>query len=180
MWSHILTGGTAFYNSQVNALATGTAALVADVLRGSPFIVGKGFAIDRLTLEVSTGVAGNVVLGIYDTKLGGTLYPNNLFVQGTSQSTLNPVVISDNISASLRPNTLYWLCYNADAAPTVRTSGVGSLPIVLGNDGTGAASRQKTGWTVARTFNATLPSTFTAGGTVMTNSIMPLIQVRAT
>lgn len=179
---YIKTGsGLIWYNGQIDCVASGTPNTVADVLRATPFIIRKGFSIDRIEFEVTTIGVGFMVVGIYDSKTDGTLYPNNLIVQGTQQDTNIVGLHVDTITATLLSDTLYWLVYNANTAlPIVRGMAIASVCTVLGNDGTAAATRQHTSWTVARVYNSVLPNPFTAGGTLGAGLINPLIQVRTT
>lgn len=178
MASYIKTGGLSWYGAWAVA-STATAALVANVLRASPLIVTTGYIIDRIQIEITTLGAGNLVLGIYDTKTDGTLYPNNLIVQGTQQDTSVGTLKTDTISATLKPNTLYWTVYNTSGVASTRSYNLTSVPPILGYDGGAGANRIQSSWSVASAYNATMPSTFVAGGTMLINTAPPIIQVRA-
>lgn len=177
--NYIRTGGVSYYGSATSISVSSTIALVTDTLRAYPFIVRKSFAIDRIQYEVTTAVAGNGICGIYNSKTDGTLYPDALLVAGTSQSIGTTGIKTDTISATLLADTLYWLAITSSSAATLRSVGTNTaIPTVLGNNGTAAATQWNTGWTVARTYDATMPATFTAAGTVGITSV-PLILVRA-
>ena len=177
-WDYIRTGGVSWYGTAVNCTASTTTALTANVARAWPFIVRKGFAIDRIQFEVTTLVAGNCVVGIYNSNSSN--YPNALLLQGTAASTGTTGLKTTTISSTLVDDTLYWMAYNASAAPTLRAVSQAAVPAILGNDGTVGTNRQITGLTVAQTYNATMPATYTAGATNLLSSIAPLIIVRAT
>ncbi|MDE1812895.1 MAG: hypothetical protein KGL95_11380 [Patescibacteria group bacterium] len=53
------------------------------------------------------------------------------------------------------------------------------IPDVLGYSGASGLGTQGTGWTVSKTYNGTLPSTYPVNGTILSNVNGMLIQVRA-
>ena len=175
----IKTGGTAWYSGMITTGGATTEAMTANVMRASPLIVTKGFAIDRIQFEISTtpGV-GFMTVGIYNSTVNGTLYPHKLIISGTAKDTNSAGLKTDTISATLQDNTLYWLVYNTNGTATTREMPAANVANVLGSTGV-AGPNKSIGWTVARTYNGTLPTTFPAGGTVMASGANPLIEVRA-
>ncbi|NDB92862.1 MAG: hypothetical protein EB167_09255 [Nitrososphaeria archaeon] len=122
-------------------------------------------------------------MGIY--RDNGNIYPDAL-VAGSDVATFDgTAAVKTNTFASPIKLTkgLYWFAWAcataATAQQTVRGVPVGAIPSVLGYVSTMGASGAGTGWTVAFTFGA-LPSVYPAGGTVLANSVAPMILVRIT
>ncbi len=173
---YVRTGS--WYGTPINSIGGGQINLTSGVLRAFPFIVTKGFGIDRIQIDVITGAAGNCIFGIYDSN--AALYPNLKIAESTVQSVSAAGLKTTTISATLNSITLYWLVYSTDVTPTVRSINIGAVPTVLGHDGIAGYIQQNVGWTVAKTYDGTLPSSFTPAGTLLIGNVIPLILVRAT
>jgi len=103
-----------------------------------------------------------------------------MIVAGSAQSTAAPVGLrTDMINVTLNDNTLYWFAISCLGSPNLRAIDVANIPNVLGYSGSSGTNTQGTGWSAARNYDGTLPSTFTSGGTVLDNEFAPLIEVRA-
>ena len=163
----IRTGGVSWYCGEVTVGTGYTATTSVNTLRAVPLIVRKGFAIDRIQIDiVGSGGAGNIVFGIYNSKTDGTLYPDTLLVQGTAHDATVLGLAVDTISSTLVDNTLYWLVYNTSVACTVRGYAIAGQSSILGSSGASSTTSSNVGWKVTLTYNATLPATYTAGGTI--------------
>ena len=175
------TGATRWYAGTVGSGLTKTVSTTTNTLKAYPFVVTHGFSIDRIQFEVTvTGSATNCIVGIYNSISDTNIYPNSLIVSGSAQSTAAPVGLrTDTINVTLNDNTLYWFAISCLGSPNLRAIDVANIPNVLGYSGSSGTNTQGTGWSVARTYDGTLPSTFTSGGTVLDNEFAPLIEVRA-
>ena len=143
-----------FYTQPV--VSYGTVAVSGDTLYAVPFFSpASGGAITKLGLDVATiGAASKCEVGIYDsfggqpTKLlldGGALTVNNL-------GTLTPV--ATGLSATLAPQTLYFLAVRCNGSVTLEgavAGGTFTTPLVGGTDLTHVSTQ------------ITAPSTFGTG-----------------
>ncbi len=131
-------------------------AQTADVLYGTPFWVVRPFSIDRLAVNVVSGVAGAARLGIYND--GTNLYPGALLDDAGTIDVTSTGVKTVTVAYTLTIG-LYWLAIVSDVAETL-TSWKPSVP----NVGLGAALNDPQGrWISAFTY-AALPDPFTASG----------------
>jgi len=149
------------------------AAITANRLYCSPFLVTRAITIDRLAFEVTTGDAGNARVGIYNDD--GTGYPGTLNTDVGTGDTTNVAIVAVAISGnlSLTPG-LYWLAIVSDVAPTTRHAQLlfGS-PMGYASDFNSNAGAVY----MAHTYGA-LPATFTASLTTRdarTNQVVPRI-----
>ncbi|MBT9169471.1 MAG: hypothetical protein DDT19_02831 [Syntrophomonadaceae bacterium] len=166
-----------WYTSPNTGAALGAGAPTANVLRAIPFIVSKTTTIDQMAISVTTAVAGLARIGIYADN--GNNYPGALVVEATSVTQIDTGIAGVRIATGglpvvLQPG-LYWLAIVGNAAPTIRTFTVASMLPVLGYAST-LPTAASLGWFVTFTY-AALPSTFPAGGSVITTG-PPAIFVR--
>jgi hypothetical protein len=180
--SHFIKGSSKnrYIDEAINADAhASTIAGTANVLRAYPLLIPRTIVIDSIQYEISTAAAGLCRVGIYTDN--GTAYPDNLVANtdiGTrASSTTGMKTNATASSVTLLGNSLYWVAYNCNAAPTFRGLAVTSLPNILGNTNVAGTNQEGTGWTVAQAFGA-LPSAYPSGGTIILNSIPPSIMVR--
>lgn len=162
----VKTGGTNWYNGANNEGTKTAVQPVANQTTVYPFVTYKGFDIDKIGFEVNVLLAGNLcMVGIYDDN--GTAYPKSLIATGTDQSTSTTGVKSDSVTATLNPNSLYWMAVNCKAAGVTRLVGLtpGDISSVLGETATTTFTQQE-GWSLTQNhgssgfaFSSTFPST---------------------
>jgi len=137
-----------------------TQALQDGRLRAWPFWVGKGYSIDSLRFEVSTGASGNVAFAIY-IDANGDLYPDTRVLDLGAYSTTNAAVYGDTSTVSLvaggtsftfADNTMYWLGAHAKGGATLRSVPLGSVPFILGYNPALAANTEYTAWSLSSSY----------------------------
>lgn len=148
-----------------------------------PMLVGKGYTIDKIEFEVTHQGAGRCITGIYDDN--GTLYPRNLVVTGTDQSTAstNGTRI-DNVSYSFKSDSIYWVAINCSSGtPTLRSLGGNAIASILGNTGIASTGSNIIGYRVTKnnlSSGFALDSTYPSTGSIdQLNSNLALVQFRA-
>lgn len=154
------------------ATAATTLALVANNLRAIPFFVPKRIVLDRIAINVTTLVAGQARLGIYNDN--GSVYPGTLVLDAGTVDTGTTGVKPLTIDLTLEQG-LYWLVITSNAASTVRAIAVASLTAVLGLD-SGLGTAWGVAYNVSFTYGA-LPGTF-SGSAAVSTGIQPGIFVR--
>jgi hypothetical protein len=170
--SHVNGGGSLevwYCLGQLMNLNNTTQTFAANQITAYPFVApARGGTLDRIAFNVTTAVAGNARVGIYDATSDSNLYPNALVVDGGSISTGTTGIKSATISVALTPGKLYWCVSLADAASSVRALSAGSGNNILGYDNTLVTNPNRS-LQAALTFGA-LPGTFPAGaGTATAN-----------
>jgi len=167
-----------YYGGIMMDLLGTPSAAVANTLKATAFMSGRGGTIDRIGVPVTTFATGNVRACIYDTTSDTNLYPNNLILDSGAIATgTSNGMKTATVSQALKPNTLYWFATVFDATPSTRDIGAYQTYAILGYDAnTQATNTSGTGWSVTFTY-AACPSTFTAGGSVVTTDI-PAVGVR--
>jgi hypothetical protein len=174
------TGGSGleiWYGNFITATALTTGAPAIGTLRAFPYIAPtRGGTLDRIAFTVTTLLAGNARVGIYNSTSEQNIYPSTLVVDGGDFSTATATVKSTTISVNLVPSRLYWLVHLCGTgAATLRAVGLTSAPnIGLNNT---LPTTPNVGISVAQAYGA-LPATFPAGGTAITAVPIPLIAVR--
>lgn len=133
------------------AAGTGTLAVTADLLYFWPVLLPEGLSPDRLEWEITTGVAGNARIGVYDHNylVQG---PGNLIYDSGDVSTAAAAVLTQNLIA-LSPRRIVWIAATFSAAPTVRAGSALSNGFLGGTNLTTATA----GYSVARAY-AALPA----------------------
>jgi hypothetical protein len=155
------------------ALTTG--AVTANRLYAFPFICPKQITLDRIAINVTTLLAGNARLGIYNDS--GNCYPGSLILDAGAVSTgtigIKSLTISQSLTAGLK-----WLVLVASAAVTLRSFAITGLKPILGWDNTLPAAVPGVGYYVSFTY-AALPATYpTASPTVVNAVPVPAVFVR--
>lgn len=157
---------------QSNVTSITTIAGVVNVLRGYYITIEKDISIDRLSINVSTGVAGNSVFGVYD--LDANSYPNNLIVStgvnDNSVTGLQNTAVSQTLTAGN-----YFACYNSSSAATFRALTASDLTNTANPNGVMSGTSPLSGLTVAYVYTGTLPATFPVGATTVAGNIPYLI-----
>lgn len=175
-------GGKSWYSavSYQSASETSSTLPSGNFTYAYPFIVGRGFSIDRIQFDSLGGVAGRCIAGLYNDT--GSIYPSSLIVTGTDQSTSGVGVKTDTVSANLKSNNLYWFAFNCNGALATMGSYSTTIPNVLGYSGTTGAGQQIEAIRFAAnnpTSGYSLPSTFPAGAADQLNQPYLAIWVRA-
>lgn len=103
-----------YYTGSDQSLSGGKSITTTDVVC-HPFAVPRDCTLDRIGIYISTAVAGNIRLGIMNSRNSDGLMGTVLLDAGTvSISTTGFKEIT--ISQALKAHTLYWLAYTADTA----------------------------------------------------------------
>lgn len=151
----------------VNSLAFSTTTSTANYVKAWPFYVSKEFIFDGWAVEVTTGVAstGAAVMGIYTDSL---IYPKTLiYSTGAIDCTAGATIVKNALPSPyihLYPDRLYWLAYCPNSATiAVRAVAAGGIGNFLGFR-TGQTTASAASYSVALTYDGTLPLTFAAGG----------------
>ncbi len=139
--------------------STKTIVVTANRLYAAPLYVGEPFAYDRLAILVSSAVAGNARLGVYDTAKGDDLFPGSLLLDaGTvTTGTVGPRYLDISGDTPSLGRGLKWLAIVFDAAPTMLGIQDEAAWGILGKATVGASFN--VGWWSAFTYGA-LPFTF--------------------
>jgi hypothetical protein len=169
-----LASGT-FITSALNALALGTVAGAANRLDFIPFIPSRDVAINLLSLEVTTLIAGaQARVGIYSSTpahLPGDLLTGAGTLLDCGSTGAKQSAITGGLT--LTAGTHYWLAVHTSSTANFRALAVGAL-LPLGLPETGANSN------VARrataTFASGLPTTAPAASLV--SASMPRLAMR--
>lgn len=176
------TGGASleawYYANCVNSTAMTTGAPTANVLRALPFVSpARGGTLDRLGFIVTSGVSGNARIGLYsNSNESTTLYPGALLNDSGNISVTASAVKTYTLSRALAPSSLYWLAIVSDVAPTIRCLTLANCSHLLGEANTFPGT-PNVGISVAHAF-AALPSTFTAGGAMISATPVPGLLMR--
>jgi hypothetical protein len=173
----IRTGSTAnrWYSAGViTAQAPTSNVVTANHLRALPFVSPQAITVDRLAVECTNGVAGNLRMGIYSDD--GNCYPASPLVDSGSISSNTTGVITATVSQALTAGTLYWLVFIASAAPTLRAMNMAQLTPILGWSST-IGNNIGVGWDASFTF-AAFPTPFTAGGSAIVTGGVESVFIR--
>lgn len=173
---------TAAMNGGGSALTTGAPAI--NTLIAMAFVERRGGTLNAFGFNVTTvgGAGSKAMMGIYKATSNTNLYPGSKVATGTEFDTSSgggTGLKTTSSTVTLTANTLYWFVYVCGtAAPTIRAMNTGNVDTrILGYDNTEGGT-PNLGLTVARTYDSTLPSTFTAGATFLTAVPIPALFVR--
>ena len=168
LWPSPLTGRLYGSLLSIGALATGAVAI--DTLYATPIGISLAVTLTVLGIEVTTGAAGNVRIGIYRYSAGA---PGALLVDSGAISTATPAAFkSAAISLAIVPD-VYCLTAVFSATPTVRMLTAASCLHGLGSS-SGTDTNIHAGISVAFTY-AALPDPFPAGSALYTGNFPNLL-----
>lgn len=155
-----------------NATAMTTGAPTANVLRAMPLLVTKYENVNSLAINVTTAVAGNAIMGIYNSAVGTGL-PNTLIDQTIDVSTGTTGIREVTTGAGVLDPGLYYLALVTSAAPTIRALTVaGCHALASGDMGTAFV----VGFSAPHTYGP-LPLTFPFPITPITAPPIPAIAI---
>ena len=153
--------GVYYPSNTLNILPTfGGSAPGADVLNAVPFYVPDSSRIaDRIAIEIATGAAGNIRLGIYDSDRN--LYPGRLLLDAgatsTASASLKEMTIRQGLTRGLK-----WLAMVQSGTALLRRISP-AAPGIWAPLGFNASTEQVTvNWYVAFNY-AALPAKFPVG-----------------
>ncbi len=180
-WSYFRNVGVTpferwYVAAQISVVSITVGTPTASNMRAVPFMSGRGGTLDRVGIEVTTAVAGNMRIGIYDNTSDTYLYPNNLLVDSGNLDTSTTGMKTAIINLALNPNSLYWFVILNDAAPSIRYITGGGCAILLGV-GSVIGATMSGFLMVSQVFGA-LPATFTTGGGPTALGSAPAISCR--
>lgn len=160
---------------QEGALALVTGAPTANVIRAMPIRRRQGAVVDKISITVTAGVAGNARLGIYLAADNGSLWPGDLLVDAGEVATATNGVKTISLNDQIIPRGAQaWAVIVTDAASTIRCLPVAACWPIFGVDTTmGVAAGVGASATLAY---GALPPTFpTAGGAAISAVPIPAI-----
>lgn len=174
---------------QVNANHAGfsTKTLADDGLYAIPFLSGHGGTLDRIAFycQGTTGT-NKVMLGIYEAVSSTNRYPGAKLVAATELTTAaagagwsGVIAATTNmiytLSQALTPGKLYWMVMNVDVGGSLVVGSVGQTWNIFGSSSTLSAPTNRCWLEGTRTYDSTLPATFTSSIATSTNVQMPSI-----
>ena len=155
-----------------------TAVPVAGQMYAFPMLVSRITIIDSIAINVVVGgAASSVNVGLYADN--GNMYPATLIQDfGNQATTASGVKLFTTGLPLVLTAGLYWLVFLCSAtAPTVTGWTATQLPPILGIVSTLVTAVGGIGWVVAQAAGS-LPSTFTASGTIVTAVPCPAVFYR--
>jgi hypothetical protein len=145
-----------------------TLTLSANFLHAVPFFTPVARTATRLAIQVTTAVAGQARLGVYQDD--GSVYPGSLIrdagVVDTGTTGFREITA---LTISLLANVLYWLVITTSANPHISASSAGTLWQILGL-GPDLNAPSGNSWSVAFPFGP-LPATFPTGASISTTAL---------
>jgi hypothetical protein len=141
-----------------------------------PFWSPVAFTIDRLAVNVTTGVAAaNVRVLIYNANANGT--PNSRLVETANLGAATTNTFPEaTVSHTFAANTLYWVGVHHSSTATLRGIAVAALlPIGLAS---ATATSDGTCLRTTPTFGSSL-STYSYAASQITSAIVPAVRMRA-
>jgi hypothetical protein len=149
----------------------------ANTIKAHTCFIPSGATVDRLSFEVTTGVAGNARVGIYKMTSEANIYPGTLLVDGGEFSTGTTGHKIATVSA-VANDGWYWVVFHSSAGVVIRTparSNYMFLGTAIGS--TPGTTGQGHGLDVSQTYGV-LPSTFPAGASLITTQAIAGVQIR--
>jgi hypothetical protein len=144
-----------------------TLAITANTMYAIPIIIDYAKTVTKLHSEVTTGVAGNYVVGIYTDN--GSGYPGTIIVQGAALDASIVAINDQVISQAMNAGPAFMVMFGSSAA-TFRSSTIARQCVLGATEGNNAPS---TFITVAQAYSATMPASFPAAGTYSTSTSCP-------
>lgn len=160
---------------QEGALALVTGAPTSNVIRAMPIRRRQGAVVDKISINVTAGVAGSARLGIYLAGGNGSQWPADLLLDAGEVETATNGVKTVSLNDQVIPRGAQaWAAVVSDAAPTIRCLPVAACWPIFGVDpDMGVAAGVGASATLAY---GALPSTFpTAGGAAISAVPIPAI-----
>jgi hypothetical protein len=96
----------------------GTQASAANRQDIAPFLAGYDFDIDQVAISVSTGLAGNAAVLIFDSDANGR--PTTVLMQSPNISTATAATVTASVTFSFEAGRLYWIGVWTSSASTLR------------------------------------------------------------
>ncbi|MDE4620640.1 hypothetical protein [Sinorhizobium meliloti] len=167
-----------YYYPPVGKIGTQTVTVTAGTIYAVAIPVTKPVRVSQLVTVVTTGAAGNAVLGMYSNRNG---YPGELVFQGAASSHSSAAAIEQTVDKVLDPG-IYWLVAQFEGTPTLRafTAGDSMADAPYGwftADPTSLSSHS--GWQLAGTYSATLANLFSDGAAGASAVALPRIGFKA-
>jgi hypothetical protein len=96
----------------------GTLASAANRQDIAPFLAARSFSIDQVAISVSTGVAGNACVLIFESDANGR--PTTLALQSPNMSTATAATVTATVSFSFVAGRVYWIGRWTSSTATLR------------------------------------------------------------
>lgn len=172
---HRLPVGT-ILSAALNCTATSTSAMAANRIEMIPFVPARALRIDRLSLEVTTGVASSLAkIGIYaDDGAGapGALIVGTTDLDCATTGTKSYVLPTAQV---LQPGVQYWIAVHSSSTQTFRTIAAGGLAPLGINE---AGGNQYSILRGTSTYGSGLPASASTASLSLTVAAMTLVGLR--
>lgn len=110
--------GAGVYISNGLTGALGVLASAAGRQDIAPFLASRAFSINQVAISVSTGVAGNAAVLIFESDANGR--PTNIVLQSPNMSTAAAATVTAAVSFSFVAGRLYWIGSWTSSTATLR------------------------------------------------------------
>jgi len=164
-----------FVGNTTNGTALGTQAQVANRTVAAPFVPAFDLVIDQLGVSVSTLLAGaNCKVVIYAADSNGR--PSTVIVESGNISAAAAATVFATISnTTLAAGTMYWIGVRSSGTQTLRTLGVGAVPV---SAYTNAATPVAQSTLILTETFANAAATWSYASSQHSNALMPLVLMR--
>lgn len=152
-----------------------TVAGIVDSLRGRYFVVYKDTTVVNVYSRISAAVAGNHVVGIYETDKNNNFYPSNLIVQTVENDNGITAEQFTTVNQTLTVG-IYFVASNTSSTATFFGLNAQSCYNVISGVSSISSSAFKSGLSVVDTYSAVMPAVFPAGAISTQNQSLPFIQ----
>ena len=136
----------------------------------------RGGVLDRIAVNVTTGVAGAMRLGLYLASSESNLYPGALVLDAGTVDVTATGVKTITISHALIGGATYWAVLVSNVAPTIRGLAIAGCSGALGIS-SALGTAPNTGMYAAFTY-AALPNPYPSGATILVAAPIPAIPIR--
>jgi hypothetical protein len=157
--------------------ALSTAAITANRLYAEMFVAPRrGGTLDRIAVNVTTGVAGAMRLGLYLASSESNIYPGALALDAGTVDVTSTGVKPITINQPLIGGATYWAVCISGVAPTIRGMAIAGCSGALGIS-SALGTAPNTGLYAAYTYGV-LPAVFPGGATILVAAPIPAIALR--
>jgi hypothetical protein len=179
MGTHVYGGGglnVVYTPGVIGATALTTGAPSLGNIRAIPFVAPRrpGVTLANIYINVTTGLAGNLRLGLYRRTSESNIYPGSLIYGSGDIDTSAAAVKTSAANKQLNPGEVYWLATNNSNGCTVRCAALAGIETMCGIGPTMPTTPNLPLLAVASAYGA-LPDPFPAGGAFATAVPFPVL-----